>query len=48
VFHDPKEIVVDGHATKQITLTGTGEVSYYQTFTIQREISGKRTFLHVL
>ena len=26
VFHDPKEIVVDGQATKQITLTGTGEV----------------------
>ena len=26
VFHDPKEIVVDGQATKQITLTSTGEV----------------------
>ncbi|CAI8005502.1 Connector enhancer of kinase suppressor of ras 1 [Geodia barretti] len=28
VFHDPKEIVVDGHTTKQITLTGTGEPQF--------------------
>ena len=28
MFHDPKEIVVDGHATKQITLTGAGEVNF--------------------
>ena len=29
VFHDPKDIVVDGHVTKQITLTATGEVCVY-------------------
>jgi hypothetical protein len=28
VFHDPKDIVVDGHVTKQITLTATGEPQF--------------------
>ena len=33
VFHDAKEIVVDGQATKQITLTSTGEVCNTHTHT---------------
>lgn len=28
VFHDPKDIVVGGHTTKQITLTSTGEPQF--------------------
>ena len=34
VFHDPKEIMVDGQATKQITLTSTGEVRVAHTHTL--------------